>query len=556
MALTASPLEVVPLGGLGEFGMNMMAVSYGETTVVVDAGAMFPGPELLGVDLIVPDLTYLQGRRVTALVLTHGHEDHIGGVPYVWPLVDGPVYGTPFTLALVKPKLDEHEIDAGDRLRPVKPGDRVSVGAFEIEFLRVTHSIPDCVALAIHTPAGTIVHTGDFKVDQTPLDGQHFDLHRFATLGSEGVLALLADSTNIDRPGFTGSELEVVGAFEEIFTSSTGLLVVATFASSLYRMQVLVRLAERFGRKVAFVGRSMVQNTEIAMRLGFLSMPAGLQIHDSDVGSHSADSVVCITTGSQGEPRSALSRIAIDDHRHVKIGPGDTVVLSARAIPGNEKAIGRVINHVTRRGADVVTTATKHVHVSGHGSEEELKLVLSLVRPRYFVPVHGEYRHLALHRRVAERVTRGSERPVDVMLIENGDVLQFDGEGAAVAGKAPTGRVLIDDTRVGEVADEVLRDRRHLAVDGIVLPVVAVRKQDGELVGSPEIITRGVVADASSEALLLDGSRLLADVINALGVEERTDPGLLRETIRVETRRFFRKRTARRPLVLPVVMEI
>jgi len=556
MAVTASPLEVVPLGGLGEFGMNMMAVSYAETTVVVDAGAMFPGPELLGVDLIVPDLSYLQGRRVTALVLTHGHEDHIGGVPYVWPFVDGPVYGTPFTLALVGPKLEEHEIESGDRLQPVQPGDRVRAGAFEIEFLRVTHSIPDCVAVAIHTPVGTIVHTGDFKVDQTPLDGQHFDLHRFATLGSEGVLALFADSTNIDRPGFTGSELEVVGAFEELFTSATGMLVVATFASSLYRMQVLVRLAERFERKVAFVGRAMVQNTEIAMRLGYLSMPAGLQIRDSDVASHPPGRVLCVTTGSQGEPRSALSRIAIDDHRHVKIGAGDTVVLSARAIPGNEKAIGRVVNHLTRRGADVVTAATKHVHVSGHGSEEELKLVLSLVRPRYFVPVHGEYRHLALHKRIAERVTHGVSRPVDVMLIENGDILQFDDDGASVTGKAPTGRVLIDDTRVGEVADEVLRDRRHLAVDGIVLPVVAVRKQDGELVGSPEIITRGVVGEAASEALLIDAAHLLEEVIAELSVEERTDPGLLRETIRIEIRRFFRKRTARRPLVLPVVMEI
>jgi ribonuclease J len=556
MAVTASPLEVVPLGGLGEFGMNMMAVSYAETTVVVDAGAMFPGPELLGVDLIVPDLSYLQGRRVTALVLTHGHEDHIGGVPYVWPLVDGPVYGTPLTLALVEPKLEEHEIEPADRLHPVQPGQRVRAGAFEIEFLRVTHSIPDCVALAIHTPAGTIVHTGDFKVDQTPLDGQHFDLHRFATLGSEGVLALFADSTNIDRPGFTGSELEVVGAFEEIFTSATGMLVVATFASSLYRMQVLVRLAERFGRKVAFVGRAMVQNVEIALRLGYLSMPVGLQIRDSEVASYPSGSVLCVTTGSQGEPRSALSRIAIDDHRHVKIGTGDTVVLSARAIPGNEKAIGRVVNHLTRRGADVVTSSTKHVHVSGHGSEEELKLVLSLVRPRYFVPVHGEYRHLALHQRIAERVTRGSPRPVDVMLIENGDVLQFDADGASVAGKAQTGRVLIDDTRVGEVADEVLRDRRHLAVDGIVLPVVAMRKQDGELVGSPEIITRGVVAEAASETLLVDAAHLLEDVIGELSVEERTDPGLLRETIRIEIRRFFRKRTARRPLVLPVVMEI
>ena len=556
MAVTASPLEVVPLGGLGEFGMNMMAVSYAETTVVVDAGAMFPGPELLGVDLIVPDLSYLQGRRVTALVLTHGHEDHIGGVPYVWPFVDGPVYGTPFTLALVEPKLEEHEIESGDRLQPVQPGERVRAGAFEIEFLRVTHSIPDCVALAIHTPAGTIVHTGDFKVDQTPIDGQHFDVHRFAELGSSGVLALFADSTNIDRPGFTGSEIEVVGAFEELFTSATGMLVVATFASSLYRMQVLVRLAERFERKVAFVGRAMVQNAEIAMRLGYLSMPAGLQIRDSEVPSHPPGNVLCVTTGSQGEPRSALSRIAIDDHRHVKIGAGDTVVLSARAIPGNEKAIGRVVNHLTRRGADVVTSATKHVHVSGHGSEEELKLVLSLVRPRYFVPVHGEYRHLALHKRIAERVTHGVSRPVDVILIENGDILQFGDDGASVTGKAPTGRVLIDDTRVGEVADEVLRDRRHLAVDGIVLPVVAVRKQDGELVGSPEIITRGVVGDAASEALLIDAAHLLEEVIAQLSVEERTDPGLLRETIRIEIRRFFKKRTARRPLVLPVVMEI
>ena len=552
------PLDLIPLGGVGEFGMNMMAVTWEDTTILIDAGVMFPDPDQLGVDLIIPDLTYVEarGNKVKALVLTHGHEDHIGAVPHVLETFAGPVYGTALTLALVENKLEAREKAGRDRLVRVKPRERITIGCFSIEFLRVTHSIPDCVALAIHTPAGTIVHTGDFKVDQTPLDGRHFDLHRFATLGSEGVLALFADSTNIDRPGFTGSELEVVGAFEEIFTSAAGMLVVATFSSSLYRIQVLVRLAERFGRKVAFVGRSMAQNAEIAMRLGYLSIAAGVQIRDSDVASYPAGSVLCVTTGSQGEPRSALSRIAIDDHKHVKIGAGDTVVLSARAIPGNEKAIGRVVNHLTRRGADVVTSATKHVHVSGHGSEEGLKLVLSLVRPRYFIPVHGEYRHLALHQRVAERVTRGSERQVDVMLIENGDVLQFDDDGASVTGKAPTGRVLIDDTRVGEVADEVLRDRRHLAVDGIVLPVVAVRKQDGELVGSPEIITRGVVADSASEALLVDAAHLLEDVIGELSIEERTDPGLLRETIRIEMRRFFRKRTARRPLVLPVVMEI
>jgi ribonuclease J len=554
--LSTEALEIVPLGGVGEFGMNMMAISSGETTIVIDAGAMFPGPELLGVDLIVPDLAYLQERRVAALVLTHGHEDHIGGVPYVWPLVEGPVLGTPLTLALVEPKLDEHGIEPGDRLRTVAPGDRISVGPFVIEFLRVTHSIPDCVGLAIHTPAGTLVHTGDFKIDQTPLDGQQMDLHRLATLGSEGVLALLADSTNVDRSGFTGSEIEVIGAFEEIFTSATGLLVVATFSSSLFRLQILVRLAQRFGRKVAFVGRGMVQSSEIGQRLGCLRIPEGIQIRDSEVPNHPPDKVLCLCTGSQGEPRSALSRIAVDDHRHVKLAPGDTVVISARVIPGNEKAIGRVINHLTRRGAQIITEAAKHVHVSGHASQEEIKLVHSLVRPRFFVPVHGEYRHLAEHQRTAERVSAGSARPVEVRLIENGDILRFDGDGATVVGKAATGRVLIDDTRVGEVADEVLRDRRHLAEDGIVLPIVAIRRQDGELARPPEIIARGVVSDATGEGLAIDGARMLTEVIGGLPVEERTDPGLLRETVRVELRRFYKRRSGRRPLVLPVVMEI
>ncbi len=554
--LANDALEIVPLGGLGEFGMNMMAVSYGETTVVIDAGAMFPGPELLGVDLIVPDLTYLQDRRVSALVLTHGHEDHIGGVPYLWRLLDGPVYGTPFTLALVEPKLEEHEIDPGERLTPVAPGDRVQIGPIAIEFLRVTHSIPDCVGLAIHTPAGTLVHTGDFKSDQTPLDGQRMDLHRFATLGSEGVLALLADSTNIDRRGFTGSEIDVVGAFEEIFTSATGLLLVATFSSSIHRVQILVRLAERFNRKVAFLGRGMVGNSQIAQRLGHLTIPEGLLIRDSEVPNYAPNQVLCIATGSQGEPRSALSRVAVDDYRFVKVGPGDTVVFSARKIPGNEKAIGRIINHLTRRGAQIISETTKHVHVSGHASEEEIKLVHTLVRPRYFVPVHGEFRHLVEHKRVAERMTAGASHPVEVRLIETGDILRFDEDGAEVAGKAQTGRVLIDDTRVGEVADEVLRDRRHLAEDGIVLPVVAMRKQDGVLTGPPEIITRGVVTEATGEGLVQDGARLLAEVIGGLSVEQRTDPGLLRETIRVELRRFFKRRSGRRPLVLPVVMEI
>jgi len=549
-------LEVVALGGLGEFGLNMLAVSFGDTTVIVDAGAMFPGPELPGVDLIVPDLTYLQGRRVSALVLTHGHEDHIGAVPYLLPYVDGPVYATPLTLAMLGPKLVEHDIDLTGRAIAVRPRDRVAVGPLTIEFIRVTHSIPDCVALAIHTPVGTIVHTGDFKVDQTPLDGEHFDFHRLAALGTEGVLALFADSTNVDRRGHTGSELEVVDAFEEIFTSAPGRILVTTFASSLYRLQILTRLATQFGRKVAFVGRGMIENSQTAQRLGYLEVPAGVVVRDSDVPGLPPREVLCIATGSQGEPFAALSRIAIDDHRHVKIGPGDTVVFSARAIPGNEKAIGRVINHVTRRGADIITEQMKHVHVSGHGSEEELKLVLSLVRPRYFVPVHGEYRQLAHHRRVAERVTGNTGSPVEVLLAENGHVLRFTPEGASIAGRAPTGRVLIDGTRVGEVGDQVLRDRRHIAEDGIAVPVLAVSKQDGTLVGSPEIITRGFVTDPADGSLLSDGARLLAEIIETSSIEERTDPGLLREKLRVELRRFFKKRLGRRPMVLPVIMEI
>jgi ribonuclease J len=548
-------LEIVPLGGLGEFGMNMLALSWDDTTIVVDAGVMFPDPELLGVDRIIPDLTYLQQKgRAAALVLTHGHEDHIGAVPHVVPLVDGPVYATPLTLALVEPKLQEHDLD-DVRLVPVRPREHVTIGPFDIEFIRVTHSMPDCVALAIRTPVGTVVHTGDFKIDQTPIDGEHFDVHRFAELGGEGVLALFADSTNIDRRGFTGSEREVVDAFEEIFTSAGGKLVVAAFASSIYRMQILVDLAAEFDRKVAFVGRGMIENSQIAQKLGYLRIPAGLQIRDSDISSYPSQDVLCLTTGSQGEPQAALSRIAIDDHRSVKVTDGDTVVISARAIPGNEKAIGRVINHLARRGADVIHEGIKHVHVSGHGSEEELKLMLSLVRPRYFVPVHGEYRQLSQHARIATRVFAGREPRPEILLAQNGDVLHFDEAGARIDGKAPVGRVLIDDTRTGEVGDEVLRDRRHLAEEGLVVPVVAINKQTGALEGIPDIIARGFVME-DADALLADGARVLGEVIEQASLDERTDQGLIKEKVRVELRRFFRKRSGRRPFVLPVIMEI
>ena len=552
-------LEVVPLGGLGEFGMNMMAVSWGDTTVLIDAGVMFPDPDQLGVDLIIPDLSYVEARReqVKALILTHGHEDHIGAVPHVVPLFDGPVYGTPFTLALLEPKLEEAGIDARARLKSVTPRQKVEVGPLTIEFIRVTHSMPDCVALAITSPAGTIVHTGDFKIDQTPIDGQHFDLHRFAELGAQGVLALFADSTNIDRPGFTGSETEVVEAFEELFTSTQGKLVVAAFSSSIYRVQLLVDLAVQFERKVAFVGRSLLQSTEIAQRLGFLRVPAGVQIRDADVSGYPSRDVLCVTTGSQGEPQAALSRIAIDDHRYVRLGEDDTVVFSARAIPGNEKAIARTMSHLARRGADTVTESMKHVHVSGHGSAEELKLMLSLVRPRYFIPIHGEYRQLAQHARVAQRVIGSGERRVQVLLAEDGDVIQFDGHGARIADKAPTGRVLIDVTRVGEVGEEVLRDRRHLAGDGLVVAVMAISRATGALVGEPEVIARGYVVDeGQAPSIFRDASRVIGDCIESSSVEERTDQGLMTEKLRLELRRFFKKRSGRRPLVLPVLMEI
>ncbi len=550
-------VDVVPLGGLGEFGLHMMAVSCGETTILIDAGSMFPEADLPGVDRVIPSCDYLDSRgKVDALILTHGHEDHIGAVPYVISRVEGPVYATPFTHAMLDGKLDEHGVDLADRRREVKPGDQVTVGPFRIEFIRVTHSVPDCVAIAIHTPQGVIIHTGDFKIDYTPLDGQPTDLGRLAALGASGVLALFADSTNIDRPGVTGSESDVKDAFDEVFATTKGKLVVASFASSVYRMQLVVDMAARFDRQVAFVGRGMVENSEIAQRLGYLRVPAGMSVKDSAISSLPPGDVVCLVTGSQGEPQAALSRIAIDDHRHVSLGHDDTVVFSARAIPGNEKAIGRVVNHLARRGADVVTADQRHVHVSGHASAEELKLVLSLVRPRYLVPVHGEYRQLTRHARVARDVTGGLASPTTVILAENGHRIRFDAEGGRVVDSVPTGRVLIDGTRSGEVDSEMIRDRRHLAADGLVVPVVVMNRQKGVREGLPEIVARGFVPETEAGDVLADGAAFIAGIIDECSAGERSDEGLLKERIRGEFRRFLKRRTGRRPMVLPVVMEI
>ena len=550
----APAVDVIPLGGLGEFGMNMLLVACGDTALLVDAGVMFPEPELFGVDLVIPDVAALEMYRgkIKALVLTHGHEDHIGAVVHILDRVDGPVYGTAFTLALVEPKLKEHGIDAGDRLIRVQPRETVEIGPMRVEFLRVTHSMPDCLALAIHTPAGTIVHTGDFKIDQTPLDGQTFDLHRFGELGSTGVLALLADSTNADREGFTGSERTVIDGFEEVFSSAPGKIVVTAFSSSVYRLQLLVDMAEQFERKVAFVGRGMQNMSQIAAELGYLKVPAHMQIRDSDVRDYAPEDVLCLCTGSQGEPLAALSRIAIDDHRHVKVAPDDVVVFSARVIPGNEKAVARVMNHLARRGATIISDDQKHVHVSGHGSGEELKLVISLIKPKFFVPIHGEYRQLARHARMATLVSPGTT----VIMAEDGDVLRFDDLGGRVADRVAAGRVLIDGTRTGEIGDEVLRDRRHLAGDGLVVPVVVINGHSGMVESTPEIITRGLAADPRNAELLREIPDLLVRAIETAPIEERTDPGLLKERVRQELQRIFRKRSGRRPLVLPVVMEV
>ncbi len=548
-------LEVVPYGGLGEFGMNMLLVTWRDTAILVDAGAMFPGPELPGVDLVIPDLGHLEERvgRLSAVVLTHGHEDHIGALPYVWPLLDGPVYGTPLTLALAGHKLAEHGFDPDERCRPLRPGDTTEIGDVALEFIRVTHSMPDCVAVALHTPAGVVVHSGDFKIDQTPIDGQALDVHRFAELGRQGVLAFFGDSTNIERPGFTGSEIDVLPGLEEVFAGAKGRIVVAAFASSLHRIRILADLAAQFDRKLAFVGRGIVQNTQIATRLGYLHLPAGLQIRDSEIGDHPARRVACVATGSQGEPLAALSRIAIDDHRHVRLEPDDVVVFSARAIPGNQRAIGRVMDHIAHRGAEVLHNDRKAVHVSGHGSAEELKLLLSLVRPRYFVPIHGEYRYLAEHARIAGRVTGGA---TTVLLAEDGDVIRLAPGAGRIAGRVATGRILIDGARSGVVGDEVLRHRRHLAADGVVVPVIAVNRQEGRIEGAPDVATRGVVLDGRTSDVLDAVPEWLTEVIGRASPEERSDHDLLTERVRIELQRLFRKRAGRRPLVLPVIMEV
>jgi ribonuclease J len=554
-----SRLQVIPLGGLGEFGMNSLGLRYGDDIIVIDAGMMFPEDELLGVDIVTPDFTYLEENRerVRALLLTHGHEDHIGAVPFLLSELNIPVYGTAFTLALVERRLEEHELAKQARLNTVRPGEKLEIGPFRIEFIHVTHSIVSCVALAITTPAGVVIHTGDFKVDPTPTDNILFDLHTLAEYGKRGVLLLLSDSTNVDRPGYTESERAVRPRFEDIFHRADRRLIIACFSSSIHRLQQIIDLAAEFGRKVAFLGRSMQSVTEIAHSLGLLHVPDGLLLRPQDIMSAAPGKVAVLISGTQGEPMSSMSRVAVDNHKHLSIEQGDTVVLSARIIPGNEKAIYRMINHVARRGADVIYgSMNPPVHVSGHGSSEELKLVLNLVRPKYFVPIHGEYRQLARHASLASHLrSAGLE---DTFVLETGETLEIDAHGARKAERITVGRVCIDSGTLDEVVEDmVIRDRRHLSEDGFVLPIIAINKHTGKSESLPEIVSRGFAAAGDGGADILAEARLIvARTLETSSAEERTDWGVMKEKIRTDLRRFLTKQTARRPLIMPVILEV
>lgn len=549
-------LEVVPLGGLGEFGMHMMAFRCGGSIIVVDAGVMFPDDELLGVDVIIPDIAYLLENKseIKGIVLTHGHEDHIGALPYVLPYLNVPVYGSSFTIGLVKNKLGQHGLLEEADLRVVTARQRVELGAFQVEFFHVTHSIVDSFGLAIKCPAGTVIHTGDFKIDPTPIDGKTFDLHALAAYGDQGVLALFSDSTNAEHAGMTQSERSVNDRFESIFRTSKGRIVLSCFTSSIPRLQLVVDQAKQYGRVVSFLGRRMSENTELAAELGFMTIPPGLVIRSKDIRNQPRHGVCVVAGGCQGEPMSALSRIALNNHKDITLDPGDTVVLSARMIPGNERAVSRMMDHFYRRKAELYYPDGDQppVHVSGHASAEELKLVLTLVKPKYFTPVHGAYRQLHRHARLAEATGAVQDR---VIVAETGDILRFGPHGAEIVGKAPVGRVLIDQGSLDEVEEVVVRDRRHISEDGIIVPIIAINKQTGMTEIAPELVFRGV-SFSEEDRIMRESKQLLIDTLNGCTVEERGDYTVIKDKIRKDLKKFISKQTAKRPFILPVIMEI
>ncbi len=547
------PLQIVPLGGIGEFGNNCTVLRFGSEVIVVDAGLMFPEEQALGINFVIPDMTHIVERvkDVRGIILTHGHEDHIGALPWLLEKARVPVYGSDFTLGLVSRKLAEHDLPAERHLKRVKARDEITLGPFTIEFIQVTHSIPGSFGLAIKTPVGTVLHSGDFKMDQTPADGRTFDFQTFSFYGDQGVLALLSDSTNAEVPGFSGSERMVGEALDGLFRKAAGRIVISTFASNVHRIQQVVDLAVAHRRKVALVGSSMVSTSEVAARLGYLKAPAGTLIQAGEAKRLAANRVVLIAAGSQGEPMSALSRIALDDHREVSIEAGDTVVLSARVIPGNEKSVNRVVNHLYRRGAEVIVGGRPPLHVSGHASQEELRILLTLTRPRYFVPIHGELRQIHNHALLAEQTGLPRER---ILVCETGDVIEMTGREARLAGRVQVGRVFVDGTRE-EVDEIIVRDRRHLSEGGIILAVVAIERHTGRLEGEPEIVSRGFPVGPDRGEILGEAARVVRRCVEAATPEESADRGVMKTVIQRDLKRYFRKTLDRRPIIISAIIE-
>ncbi|MBV5339853.1 MAG: ribonuclease J [Deltaproteobacteria bacterium] len=550
-----SALQIVALGGLGEIGMNMTVYQHGDDILIVDCGIMFPTPEMLGIDYVIPDISWLRERadQVRGICLTHGHEDHIGALPFVLQELNVPIYGTALTLGLLNAKLEEYKLDDDAVLVTVKPRDTVSVGCFSVEFLRVAHSIVDGCALAITTPEGVIIHTGDFKIDQTPVDGQLTDLASLSRYGEAGVLALLSDSTNVEREGYTLSEKYVAGALGEIFPACSGRVIVATFSSSIHRVQQVADAAISCGRKILLNGRSMLKNVQIARDLGYLTI-ADEYLIDIRALPHLPPEQVCIiSTGSQGEPMSALTRIAMDDHKQIKLEKGDTVILSSRVIPGNERTISELINHLYRRGAEVFHEKVSEVHVSGHASQEELKLMINTVQPRFFIPIHGEYRHLVNHIKLARKVGIPEERCI---LAVNGEVVSFYSDTAAIVERIESGRVFVDGKGVGDVGRIVLRDRKHLSEDGMIVVIIGINKSSGEVIYGPDIVSRGFVFEDDNQEYLTEARGVVIAALDELNTESRCENEEVETAVRQALRRFCKKTIERRPVILPVIMEM
>jgi len=548
-------LKIIPLGGLNEIGKNMTVFEFGNDIIVVDCGLAFPDDEMLGIDLVIPDITYLLKNRekVRAIVLTHGHEDHIGALPYILKQLNVPVYGTRLTIGLVEYKLKEQGILKDSKLITVKPREIVEIGQFKVEFLRTSHSIADSAALAIHTPVGTVFHSGDFKIDFTPIGGEIADLHRFAQLGGKGVLVMLCDSTNIERPGYTMSERTVGETFDNLFRKAEQRIIVTTFASNIHRVQQIIDSAHKYGRKVAISGRSMLNVVNVAMELGYLIVPDGLLIDIDEANKLPHDKVAIITTGSQGEPMSALTRMASSEHKKVEIVPGDTVIISASAIPGNEKLISRVINQLFKKGANVIYEALADIHVSGHACQEEIKLLHTLIKPKFFIPVHGEYRHLVQHAKLAE--TLGMP-PQNIFIVDNGTVLEFTKNSGRIAGTVTAGKVLVDGLGVGDVGNIVLRDRKHLAQDGLLVVVVTISKETGGIIAGPDIISRGFVYVRESEDLMEESKNVVRDVLSKCKKEGISEWATIKSMIKDDLSSFLYEKTKRNPMILPIIMEI